>query len=146
MKNLFVILTLILAFSTIAFGQKKSDEKTLMDIEQTIIDGIVGGKVDSIKKYYSPDYTITTPEGMVLSLKELTGFLQSGDLKLESSVNTEMKVKIYGNMAIVRYRSADKGMFKGNPITSNNQWTDVFLKIKGKWLAVSSHGTPILPI
>jgi hypothetical protein len=57
-----------------------------------------------------------------------------------------MKIKIYGNMAIVRYRSSDKGMFKGSPITLNNRWTDIFIKTKGKWLVISSHGTPILPM
>ena len=83
---------------------------------------------------------------MVLTFKELVGFLNSGDLKLETSVNSEMKVKIYSNMALVTYRSADKGKFKGNDISSNTQWTDVFIKIKSKWLLVTSHGTPILPM
>lgn len=143
MKNLFIFLTLLIAFSIVAFGQKKSDEKTLMDIEQAVVDGVTSGNFNQIEKYYSPEYVITTPEGAVLTAKELLQFLKSGDLKLESSVNSEMKVKIYGSMAIVRYRSADKGTFKGNPITSNNQWTDVFIKKNGKWLLLSSHGTPI---
>jgi hypothetical protein len=143
-KNLLLLMTLILAFSTFTFGQKISGEQMLMDIEQKLVDGVVGGKLAEIKKYYADDFTITTPEGMVLTLSELLGFLQSGDLKLESSVNSEMKVKIYGNTALVKYVSMDKGKFKGNEISSKTQWTDVFMKVKGKWLAVSSHGTPIL--
>ena len=146
MKKLFIFLTVIIGISSFAFGQKKLDDKILLDIEQAILDGVTGGKLDSITKFYSPEYIITTPEGAVLTIKEMVAFLKSGDLKLESSVNSEMKVKIYGNFAIVRYKSMDKGTFKGNPITSNNQWTDVFVKKNGKWLVISSHGTPILPI
>lgn len=144
MQKATLILLSVLVFVTISFGQKKSEQQTLMDIEEATVDGVTSGKIDSIAKYYSPNYKITTPEGLVLTLKELTDFLKSGDLKLENSVNSEMKVEIYGTTAIVRYQSADKGTFKGNPITSKNQWTDIFIKIKGKWMLVSSHGTPIL--
>lgn len=45
MKKLILILTVIIAFSAITFGQKKSDEQILMDIEQATVDDVTSGKI-----------------------------------------------------------------------------------------------------
>lgn len=145
MKKIFVILMFITAFSVITFGQSKSDEKILMNIEQELLDSIVGKKLSAIEKYYSADYVFTTPEGVTIPRKDLFEAFKSGVLSVESSTNSEMKVYLYGNTAIITYTSMDKGKSNGTEINGKFRWTDTFVKMKGKWLIVATHGTPILP-
>ena len=48
-----------------------------------------------------------------------------------------MSVRVYGDTAVVSYRSTDKGMYKDTDISGQSRWTDVFVKQKG---AVADRG------
>ena len=69
--------------------------------------------------------------------------MKSGALKLESSKIDDMKVQVHGDMAIVTYKTTDKGKYKGIDISGDYRWIDVFVKKDGKWLLVAGQGTPI---
>jgi ketosteroid isomerase-like protein len=70
--------------------------------------------------------------------------LKSGTLKMESTKNDDMKVQVYGDTAIVTYRSTDKGKYKDFDISGQYRWTDVFVKRNGRWQIVSTQGTRIM--
>jgi len=55
-----------------------------------------------------------------------------------------MAVRVYGETAVVTYRSTDKGMYKDMDISGQYRWTDVFVKQGGQWRIVSTQGTPIV--
>lgn len=61
--------------------------------------------------------------------------------ELQSASLDNAKVQIYNDTAIVTYISNDKGTFKGKDISGKTRWTDVFVKRKGSWQVVASHGT-----
>jgi Ketosteroid isomerase homolog len=70
--------------------------------------------------------------------------VKSGDLKIESSTNEDMKVQVHGDTAVVTYRSTDKGNYKGNDLSGQYRWTDVFVKRNGRWQIVAGQGTRIM--
>jgi ketosteroid isomerase-like protein len=55
-----------------------------------------------------------------------------------------MKVQMFGDTAIATYTTTDKGMYKGRDISGQYRWTDVFVKMGGKWKFVAGQGTPIM--
>jgi ketosteroid isomerase-like protein len=56
----------------------------------------------------------------------------------------DLKVKVYGDTAIVSGQTTDKGKYKGQDISGTYRFTDVFVKRDGKWMAVSTHVTPVV--
>jgi ketosteroid isomerase-like protein len=52
-------------------------------------------------------------------------------------------VRVYGDTAVVTYRSTDKGNYKGQDISGQVRWTDVFVKQGWRWQLVAGHGSPI---
>ena len=70
--------------------------------------------------------------------------VKSGTLKLESSTYSDMKVQVSDpDMAVVVYRSNDKGTYKGKDISGEYRWLDVFVKRGGKWQIAIDQGTQI---
>jgi ketosteroid isomerase-like protein len=80
---------------------------------------------------------------MVQTKAQLLADVKSGDLTLESSEISDMKVHVHGDAAVVTYATNDKGKYKTQDITGRYRWTDVFVRRSGTWQIVASQGTPI---
>ena len=145
MKKLFIIIALMMLFASFGFGQKKMTvEQILMNMEQEMADAFVKGDMSVFDKYTTDNTVFTDPGGMLMNKAQLTAQFKSGDLKLESSKIDGMKVQMFGDTAVVTYTTMDKGTFKGKDISSQYRWTDVFVKMGGKWKLVAGQGTPIM--
>jgi len=145
MKKLFVAIALMMLFTSLGYGQKKmTDEQTLMKIEQELADAVVKNDMSVFEKYLADNGNFTDPGGMLATKAQTIALFKSGDLKIESTKIDDMKVQMFDNTAIVTYRTTDKGMYRGKDISGQYRWTDVFVKMGGKWKLVASQGTPIM--
>lgn len=142
MKKLFIFLTLIVALSTVNFGQSAT-EKALAKIEQDIATAILKSDFAVLEKHFADNGALTDPTGAVMTKAESITFFKSGQLKFEKMQLDEIKVRIFGNTAIVTYRSTEKGKYKEQVLDGQTRWTDTFMKIKGKWIIIASHGSPV---
>ncbi len=145
MKKLFIAISLMMLFGSLAYGQKKMTvEQTLMNMEQEMTDAVIKNDMSVFDKYAADNSAFTDPGGMLMNKAQSMASFKSGDLKIESSKIDDMKVQMFGSTAIVTYRTTDKGMYKGKDISGQYRWTDVFVKMSGKWKMVSSQGTQIM--
>jgi ketosteroid isomerase-like protein len=144
MKKLFIAFAFMMLFGSLTYGQKMTIEQTLMKMEQEIADAIVKSDTSVFDKYVADNGTFTDPGGMLMSKAQTMAMFKSGDLKLESIKIEGMKVQMFGNTAVVTYTTMDKGMYKDKDISGQYRWTDVFVKMSGKWKLVAGQGTPIM--
>jgi hypothetical protein len=152
MKYHYLILTLAvsLALPTIALAKEKATdadvEATVKKIEQELTDGILKSDNAAFEKYLTSDYLGIGPDGVTQNKSELLSDIKSGTLKLESSALSDIKVQVAdADMAVVVYRTNDKGTYKGKDITGEYRWLDVFVKRGGKWQIALDQGTQIKP-
>jgi len=152
MKYYHLILTLaiVLVIPTIALAKEKGTgatadvEATIKKIEQELTDTIVKSDTSAFEKYLASDYLGIGPDGATQNKSEFLSDVKSGTLKLESSEMSDMKVQVSDpDMAVVVYRSNDKGTYKGKDITGEYRWLDVFVKRDGKWQIAIDQGTQI---
>ena len=68
---------------------------------------------------------------------------QSGDLTFESFKINELKVRIYGDTAIVHGLETEKSKYKKEDLSGQYRFTDVFIKRDGRWQAVATHFTRV---
>ena len=120
-------------------------EQTLMKMERDGLAALLKRDVASFGRLVSDDAVMTTPDGASQTKAQLLADLKSGALVMESSEISDMKVRVFGDAAIVTYTTADKGKFKGQDISGRYRWTDVFVRRGGTWQIVSGQGTPIQP-
>ncbi len=131
------------ATATGAPVSNSSADQALMQIEQELLDALLKGDTSAGERYLADAFTFTAPDGTVQDKARFIADVKSGDLKIESSTNEDMKVQVHGDAAVVTYRSTDKGSYKGSDLSGQYRWTDVFVKRNGRWQIVAGQGTRI---
>jgi quercetin dioxygenase-like cupin family protein len=121
-----------------------TDEMALMQIERDWGKALIAGDTAAMDRFVAPEWTLTNPMGHVESKADADAALRSGDLDFESMTAQDLKVKVYGDTAIVTGQSLDKAKYKGQDVSGTFRFTDVFVKREGKWVAISTHVTPVV--
>ena len=96
-----------------------------------------------LERYLSDDYVSTFPDGTVLDKKGEIESVKSGAVALTEMKPSEMKVRIYGEAAVIIGRSTIKAKVKGQDVSGEYRFTDVWIKWSDRWQAVASQVTRI---
>lgn len=138
-----VVLCVLSACLLTAQVKGSAAEQDVMRIEQEMLAAVLKGDTSPSERYLADSYTFTGPDGLTTGKAQIIEDLKSGNLKLQAASLDDSKVQVYGNTAVVTYASNDKGTYKGKDISGKTRWTDIFVKQKGRWMIVASHGSAV---
>jgi C-terminal processing protease CtpA/Prc/ketosteroid isomerase-like protein len=142
-KRLLIITLSVVLFSNLALAQtantaqSSADEKAVTQLVHEWLDALVKSDFDALNRIIADDYIITNSDGSVLGKQQDLEPLKAG-LKFESASIEDLKVRVYGETAVVTGVTTFKGSFKGREFTSRGRFTDVWLKRDGRWQAIAS--------
>ena len=139
MKPNLSVVVLMLAISSIAFGQYKkgSVEDRLIQLDKAWTSAELKGDKKAAGALVADDYVGTTQRGAIENKTQyLAGVVPNSDMVKSD----DYKVTIHGNIAIMTHRGTVEGV-------RNIQFrsTHVWMKRKGKWQIVAHHGSRIAP-
>ena len=146
MKNVLSVASLCLLALSLAAAQappKNSTEDQIKQKEQDWAQATVKEGAAAVDKYEADDIFDTDPGGRVTDKTQDKTDLSSGDLKFQSVELSDLKVHVYGNVAVAAGTSMIKGTYKGQDIGGKYRFTDTWVKRGGKWQAVASQSTKI---
>ena len=119
-------------------------EKAVLKVTHEMTAALTKPDVDAAAKMLADSYYAVTPDGGTVNKTEFLADLKSGKFKLESNKLDDIKVHATSpDLAIVTYRSTDKGTYDGHDISGQYRWLDIFAKRNGTWQYIVSQGTPI---
>lgn len=119
------------------------DVQELNQIQQQLIKAWVNHERETIERYLADDWAVTDPAGRHLTKAEVLAELDSGERKLVSGTIDDVKVRLYGDTAVVTGRTLAAGSYQGTRVSVKLRFTDVFVKQNGNWRAVASQATLI---
>jgi hypothetical protein len=152
-----MMLTVLVGVATtmvtaVAADTKKADtasvEQTLMQVEKDWSQvGMNKNNVDSdvkfLEKTLADDWTGIDFQGTTNTKAKNIANLKSGAATTQSVELMPMKVRVFGNTAIVTGGDTEKSTYKGKDSSGKYVWTDVFVNRNGRWQAVSSETTKV---
>jgi ketosteroid isomerase-like protein len=156
MQRMFVIALLSFITASLAFGassekKKKSassamggDEQVVTKLEEEWAAALVKNDLSVVDRVAAPEWMLTLPDGQMMSKSQSDADMKSGVLKFESFHLDEMKVKVYGDTAIVFGLETEKSTYKGEDMSGQYRFTDVFIKRDGKWQCVATHTSKVM--
>jgi hypothetical protein len=153
MNRMMVIVLLIVAAGSVAFSQNKpkadAEERTkqaLMQLERDIGKANVDSDYEFFDRVEAEEFIFTDAGGGVANKKQdLEGLKQppNPDVKLTAYDVDDMNVRLYDKTAVVTGRVTTKRLVKGQPMTSQSRFTDVFVWREGRWQLVAGHSSRI---
>jgi ketosteroid isomerase-like protein len=114
-------------------------------IENAFNEAMVSNDVEKISACISEDWVLVTPESGPVSREGMLAAIGSGVLSHDMMTKKTVRVKTYGDIAIVTSRGQNSGMFRSAPIAADEWITDVYQKSGKGWLCVLTHLTPATP-
>ncbi|HKU76560.1 MAG TPA: nuclear transport factor 2 family protein [Pyrinomonadaceae bacterium] len=144
MKSIFVATALLLTIASVVIGEtaKKSEEE-LLKANREYDQALVRGDAVALDRLYSEEFVYTTPDGEVRNKAQQLAFTRSGDLRLEAGQSDEVKVRVYGNTAVMTGRFTAKGKLIDKNIDIRERYTAVWVKRSGRWRLVAEQGNLI---
>ena len=153
MKRILAVAVLVAVATSFALGQmadKQEKTKTkggtagveqaLMQMERDWTEASLKKDAATLDKILADDWVGQGPTGTAPKAEALAD-LKSGDNKLDSITLGDMKVRVFGDTAIVTGSDDEKSSYKGKDTSGHWIWTDVFVKRQGRWQAAASQGT-----
>jgi ketosteroid isomerase-like protein len=126
--------------------QRTPEQEAVHKAVDEMVSALDHNDVPALERLTTPDYTFVNPYGKVFTRSQYFELIRSGTLKVESYNHDEEMIRLYGNTAVVIYRSTPKGTFKGQALANQRRVTTVFIKQGDKWLATGRQSTPIVEL
>lgn len=118
-------------------------KKHFLDIENNFNIAVISNSVDEIKKCVTSDWVLVDSQGGIIPQESFFNVLKQGQLSHSSMTKEILRIKVYGDIALVTGRGQNTGTWQGYPMEADEWITDVYKKENDKWLCVLTHLTPV---
>ena len=142
-----LLLMMVVALSSLAFGQGSravdSDAiAAITKLENDAVKADLAGDASFYQNYLADDWTGGSSRGTWDTKQSLLADMKdTKNNKTNSSSISELKVRVYGDVAIATYKSTYDALIKGQHYARTVISTDTFLRQSGGWKQVAGHSS-----
>jgi ketosteroid isomerase-like protein len=137
-----LLAALLLANGYVWAADPASDEEQLKKIEQDWATAYVKRDKTFVERITSADFAFIGPDGSMVNKEEYVKSMD-GDTVFSAFKVDELKVRIYGDAAVVLGIASITATAQGENESGRYSFTDIFVKQKGEWKAVSGQITAV---
>lgn len=142
---LAAVLCLLVATPAFALPHRdsKSIHKKIEALEMQWRDALVNNNVRLMDHLLADDYLGVSANGTVETKSEEIAQSRAGTLRIQSLNLSDIKVRVFGNTAVVTSRAELTGMNGQSDISGNYRYTRVYNKRFGQWKIISFEASRI---
>jgi ketosteroid isomerase-like protein len=127
-----------------ALGGEDRDAEILRATERQRLRALVAGDVARAGQLHAEDFQLINPLGGALSKEQYLGGISSGQIDYLFWEPESIAVRVYGDVAVIRYQSQLEIIAQGRHIPRQRYWhTDLYERHGAQWQVVWSHATGI---
>ena len=116
-------------------------EEELLKVEKEFAETIVKNDLARLAGLVADDWVVIEPNGEVVERARFFEVIKSGSLTHETMESEDLRIRVYGDSAVVTAVTRTKGKFMGEEFSTQERATDVFVKRNGQWRCVITHLT-----
>ncbi len=115
--------------------------KELMRLESVWNEGHEKGDVSALEKLWADDLEVTVPKMPVMSKSDVLGFARSGRMKFQRYQTSDLKVRVYGDAAVVSGRLQRTRTLNDKTVNDDWRFTKLYIRREGRWQVVAFHAS-----
>ena len=120
------------------------DAATVRKLEEKWADSYKHRQIDILSSLLAEDFIITVEDGSTYSKAGYISHSADTSTHVQLAEFNDMKVHMHGNTAIVVGAYHERGESGGKAYDYHDRFTDVWMKVAGKWQVVASqYSTPM---
>ncbi|PYV28123.1 MAG: hypothetical protein DMG24_02800, partial [Acidobacteria bacterium] len=129
-----LVITSVLSLAALlSLARAANVDEDLKKLETERAAAVVRGDAATLAKQTSDDYTFINVYGRMSDKSQMVDAFKNGQSKLASDELSDMKVRLYGNTAVITGKADVKGTLGGKDITGQMMFTRVYVKKGGHW-------------
>ena len=101
---------------------------------------IMGGDLPALEQLFADEFIYTSPTAEVLNKTQQMAALSSGGLKLTEAKSDDVRVRIYGETAVMTGRFTARAERAGKIDMIEERYTAVWVRRDGRWQLVAEQG------
>ena len=131
----------------VAIGKMRREnmDENLEELAQDLAKAERKGDVAFLDHTLADDFIGIGPRGFMLTKDEWLARHKSGDLRYESFGLDEVRIRVYGDAAVLTGREKVKLKYRGEDQQAELRTTEVFVKQAGQWQLAGLQLSPIAP-
>ena len=133
----------LFVFVMLGSARAQSDEEQLKKLETDRAAAVVKGDVATLEKQTSDDYSLINMNGQMSGKTQMVTAFKTGQTKLTSNEVSDMKVRVYGNTAVITGKVDVAGTMAGKDTKAQIMFTRVYVKKGGQWQSVAFQQTRV---
>jgi ketosteroid isomerase-like protein len=142
---------LVVALSGLARAQSAGGENAdverirqeVLKVEREQDEAVARSDTKTLDRIWVDGLVYTTPTGELVTKAQHLADFRSGIRKFDSMKHDNFKVRVYGDTAVLTARSTSVLHYKGQVSTGPRVFTNVYVKMDGRWQLVSHHVTDV---
>ena len=152
MKQVLIVVALVIFSCSFASAQttperpheNEGTEQVILQLENEGREATLKNDIEANNRLLADNWMNINPDGSITTKAKLMELLKDGSFKIMSIDNDEVKVRVFGESAVVTGRSTTKRAGQGNKaVTRQVRFTRVYARRQGRWQVVSAHNTLI---
>jgi ketosteroid isomerase-like protein len=130
--------------STVSKYMKEEQLKMyFQEIADNFNKAVITNDINEIKECVTNDWILVDSQGGIIPQERFFNVLEQGLLSHTTMTKEILRVKVYGDIALVTGRGYNTGSWQGKPMEADEWITDVYKKQNEGWLCVLTHLTPV---
>lgn len=123
--------------------EKDQEVSLFQAIENAFNDAVVSNDTSEIEKFVSNDWVMIDAPGGIIKKQQFYKAIERGQLSHQAMRKEVIRVKIYGDIALVTGRGQNTATWQGQQLEFDEWITDVYRKESDQWRCVLTHLTPV---
>ena len=137
----FVFASVLAVAALVGLAWAANVEEELKKLKTDRAAAAVKGDVATLEKQTSDDYTFINLYGQMSDKSQKVNNFKTGRTKITSNEVSDMKVRVYGNTAVITGKADVAGTMAGKDTKGQIMFTRVYVKKGGSWQSVAFQQT-----
>jgi ketosteroid isomerase-like protein len=120
-----------------------SEEEIVARLEYEVGSALARCDGEALQRFFADDFIGINPMSIEMTKADVIAQIGSQDYEPESIVNEVLRVRVFGDVAVVTARGTARGRYKGQRADMVFLYTRIWVKRAGLWQAVAAHASQL---